>query len=229
MPSDVNICLFCKLQAGRDPDETTDMQMSLLEMISDSCRNSSVMQTHCCSGCLGGWCQMTLEVKMPDVEVLDWCGYVWSTVVCLVGRTGKSSEMILRQLMVEKFNSWATALVDLPAVSMPIAGSCITCNMYALVLCDETAHSTVVFCGGQPCCLGASPFRRSMVAFTVCSLSLLICAVECCAVRCDAFDRISAEREALNMSELILLLHSAVTHFYCQPHMPFPSLRLLQV
>ncbi len=47
-----------------------------------------------------------------------------------------------RRLMVEKwtFNSQATALVDIPAVSMPIAHSLKTCNICGIVLCDKTAH-----------------------------------------------------------------------------------------
>ncbi len=41
--------------------------------------------------------------------------------------------------MVEKltFNSWATALVDIPAVSMPIAHSLKTCDICGIVLCDQ--------------------------------------------------------------------------------------------
>ncbi len=56
------------------------MQMRFPETVSDSlCRNSLVMQTDCCSSCLGGWSQAILEVKMLDVEVLGWCGLhvVW--------------------------------------------------------------------------------------------------------------------------------------------------------
>ncbi len=69
------------------------MQMSFPEMVSDSlCRNSLVMQTDCCSSCLGGWSQTILEVKMLDVEVLGWCGYTWSAVVRSVGCTAKFSE-----------------------------------------------------------------------------------------------------------------------------------------
>ncbi len=69
------------------------MQMSFPEMVSDSlCRNSLVMQTDCCSSCPGGWSQMILEVKMLDVEVLSWCGYMWSAVVRPVGYTAKFSE-----------------------------------------------------------------------------------------------------------------------------------------
>ncbi len=66
------------------------MQMSFPEMVSDSlCRNCLVMQTDCCSSCLGGWSQTILEVMMLDVEVLGWCGYVWSAVVRPVGCTAK--------------------------------------------------------------------------------------------------------------------------------------------
>ncbi len=92
---------------------TASMQMSFPETVSDSlCRNSLVMQTDCCSSCLGGWSQMILEVKMLDVEVLGWCGYTWSAVVDVLT---KSLKRLWRRLMVDKltFNSWATALVDI--------------------------------------------------------------------------------------------------------------------
>ncbi len=47
--------------------------------------------------------------------------------------------------MVEKltFNSQATALVDILAVSMPIALSLKTWDIYGIVLCDKTAHFKV--------------------------------------------------------------------------------------
>ncbi len=78
-----------ELQSGRDPDEDDEQQMSFPETVSDSlCRNSLVMQTDCCSSCLGGWSQTMLEVKMLDVKVLGWCGYTWSAVGC----TAKFSE-----------------------------------------------------------------------------------------------------------------------------------------
>ncbi len=48
------------------------------------------------------------------------------------------------------FNSWATALVDIPAVSMSIARSLKTCNICGIVLCDKTAHFRVAFYCGQP-------------------------------------------------------------------------------
>ena len=54
--------------------------------------------------------------------------------------------------MVEKltFNSQATALEDIPSVSMPTARSLKTCNICGVVLCDKTAHFRVVFYYGQP-------------------------------------------------------------------------------
>ncbi len=53
--------------------------------------------------------------------------------------------------MVEKltFNSRATALVDIPAVRMPIALSLKTCDICGIVLCDKTTHFVAFYCG-QP-------------------------------------------------------------------------------
>ncbi len=48
--------------------------------------------------------------------------------------------------MVEKLtlNSRATALVDIPAVSMPIAHYLKTCDICGIVLFDKAAHFRVV-------------------------------------------------------------------------------------
>ena len=56
------------------------------------------------------------------------------------------------RLMVEKrtFTSWATALVDVLAVNMPIAHSLKTCDICGIALCDKTAHFRVSFYCGQP-------------------------------------------------------------------------------
>lgn len=69
------------------------MQISLPEMVFDSyCKNSLVMRTDCCSGCVGGSSQVIMELKMLDVEILGWCGYTRSAVVRPVGCTAKFSE-----------------------------------------------------------------------------------------------------------------------------------------
>ncbi len=68
------------------------------------CRNSLVMQSDCCSSCLGGWSQTILEVKMLDVEVLGWCGYTWSAVVRPVGCTAKFSETPLETAYGREMN-----------------------------------------------------------------------------------------------------------------------------
>ncbi len=48
------------------------------------------------------------------------------------------------------FSSRATALVDSPAVSMPIARSPQNLQHLWHVLCDKTAHFKVAFYCGQP-------------------------------------------------------------------------------
>ncbi len=88
-----------------------------------------------------------------------WMWKYWAGVIIrglrLWGRLDvlpNSLKHLWRWLMVEKwlFNSWATALVDIPAVSMPITRSLKTCNICSIVLCDKTAHSRVAFYCGQP-------------------------------------------------------------------------------
>jgi hypothetical protein len=99
-------------------------QMSFPETVSDSlCRNSSVVQTQNVIICPGGCSQTILQVKKPESEVLGWRGYTWSAVVSLFGPTAKFCKTT--RLMVEKLtlNSLAIALVDIPALSMPIAHS----------------------------------------------------------------------------------------------------------
>ncbi len=66
------------------------------------------------------------------------CGcYMWSVVVRPLELLPNSLKRLWRRFMVEKwtFDSWATALVDIPAVSMPIARSLKTCDICGIVLC----------------------------------------------------------------------------------------------
>ncbi len=66
-------------------------------------------------------------------------------IIWLWGRLNilpRSLERLWRRLMVEKLtlNSLATALVDIPGASMPIARSLTTGDICGIVLCDKTAH-----------------------------------------------------------------------------------------
>ncbi len=77
-----------------------------------------------------------------------WMWRLWGRLDVLPN----SLKRLWRQLMVEKwtFNSQATALVNIPAVSMPITRSLKTCDICGIVLCDKTTHIRVAFYCGQP-------------------------------------------------------------------------------
>ncbi len=82
---------------------------------------------------------------MLDVEVLGSCGYTWSAIVWQLDVLPNSLKRLWRWLMAEKltFNSRSTALVDILAVSMPIARSLKMCDICGIVLCDKTANFIV--------------------------------------------------------------------------------------
>ncbi len=86
-----------------------------------------------------------------------WMWRSWAGVVTrglrLWGRLDvlpNSLKRLWRRLMVDGLCSQATALVDIPAVSMPIARSLKTCDICGIVLCDKTAHFRVAFFCVQP-------------------------------------------------------------------------------
>ena len=83
-----------------------------------------------------------------------WMSRSWAGVVTLglqlCGRLDilpNSLKLIWRRLMVEKLtlNYLETALVDIPAVSMPIARSLKSWDICGHVMCDKTAHFRVAF------------------------------------------------------------------------------------
>ncbi len=129
-----------KLQSGRDPDEDDEHA----EII---------------------WLCKPIVAAAVQVAGLRWSwrGRYWmwrswaGVVTCglrLWGRLDllpKSLKCLRRWLMVDKrtFNSQATALVDIPAVSIPNACSIKTCDICGIVLCDKTAHFRVDFYCGQ--------------------------------------------------------------------------------
>ncbi len=151
-PLNVSICSLksvtttncCQVET---PMRTTSMQMSFTETVSDSlCRNSLVMQTDL-AGLRRSW------------RWRCWMWRSWAGVVTcglqLWGRLDvlpNSLKRLWRRLMVEKwtFNSWATALVNILSVGMPIARSLKTYDICGIVLCDKTAHFGVAFYCGQP-------------------------------------------------------------------------------
>ena len=90
------------------------------------------------------------EVNLLDAEVLGCCGYTCSVLVRPAGRPVMLSDTHLRRLMVEKwaFVSWATALVDIPAFSIPTAGSLKTSGFGGTALGDQPARFRVAcYCG----------------------------------------------------------------------------------
>ncbi len=142
-PSNVSICplksiTMMKCCQVETPMRTTSMRMSFPETVYDSlCRSSLVMQTDCCRSYPVAGLRRSWRWRC-------WMWRSWAGVVTrglrLWGRLDvlpNSLKRLWRRLMVEKLtlNSRATALVDIPAVSKPIASS-ICC----IVLCDKTAH-----------------------------------------------------------------------------------------
>ncbi len=135
------------------PMRTTSMQMGFPETVSDSlCRNSLLCKSIVAAAVRVAGLRRSWRWRC-------WMWRSWAAVVThglrLWGRLDvlpNSLKCLWRWLMVEKltFNSRATALVDIPAVSMPIARSLKTCEICGIVLCDNIAHLRLVFYCGQP-------------------------------------------------------------------------------
>lgn len=84
---------------------TTSMQMSLPDKF--LCRNSLVIQTDIFAAAV-----QVLDVDLLDMEVLTWCGHMWSVVVGENGNTAKISETPLETVDRKQ-------MVDIPSVKLP--------------------------------------------------------------------------------------------------------------
>ncbi len=156
--SNVNLCplksdTMTNCSQVETPMRTTSMQMSFPETVSDSlCRNSLVVQPIVAAVVLVAGLRRSWR----------WRCWMWRSWAGMVTRglrlwgwldvLPNSLKLLWRQLMVEKwtFNSRETALVDIPAVSMPIARSLKTSDICGIVPCDKTAHFRAAFYCGQP-------------------------------------------------------------------------------
>ncbi len=80
----------------------------------------------------------------------SWAGVVTCGLRLVV--LPNSLKRLWRRLMEEKltFDSQATSLVDIPAVSMPIARRVTKLATSVALCCDKTAHFKVAFYCGQP-------------------------------------------------------------------------------
>lgn len=81
----MKLVMMMNCSQAKTPISMTSMQMSYQEMVLAVCSEILwLCKTTWCSSWLGGWFQTILEVKRLDVEVQDWCDYMWSAVVRLV-------------------------------------------------------------------------------------------------------------------------------------------------
>ncbi len=155
MPSNVSICPLKSVTMTNCSQvetlmRTTSMQMSFPRRFLTVCAEILWL----CKPIVG------TAVRVAGLR-RSWC-WMWRSWAGVVTRGLRlwgrldllqdSLKCLWRRLMVEKWtvNSWATALVDIPAVSMPITRSLKTYGICGIVLCDITAHFRVVFYCGQP-------------------------------------------------------------------------------
>ena len=103
----------------------TTTNCSQIEVSDSLCRNSLIMQTDCCSSCPGDW-SLAGDHAGCGGPGLVWIHVVWGWLdVC---------QIVWNTFGDGLLNSWATALVDIPAVSMPIAQSLKTCNICGIAV-----------------------------------------------------------------------------------------------
>lgn len=135
--------------------ETLDPQnwQQTNQQTSSWCWNSLVMQAHSSSSCPGGWSQMIAEVNVLDLEVLGWCGYVWSASVRPISFTAKVSETPSESAdgggMNIRLTSTSSDGQSCGAVSVLISRSLKTWVTSVATRCVINPHIFVFFYWGQ--------------------------------------------------------------------------------
>ena len=101
---------------------------------------------HSFISCPGSWSHTIRRVKKSDVEVLDWLGYTWSSVVMPVGRTDKFSKTTLEVAYCREINiQFSGNSSGGHSCSQHANCTLSTWDICGIVLCDTTSYFRVAF------------------------------------------------------------------------------------